>query len=386
MNILIVSYIYPNKDDPRLGLFVHEQAKELVRQGHNVFILTPSGGKSRKEFFEKVVVYRVNSLKFLRGFFFSLNSFFRIISLKGKIDIIHLHFIGTNSFFCWVASKIIKTPFVATAHGIDVCPKNLFEGLIIRFYLLFPKKIMVVSRFTYRLAAKYVNRKKLVVINNGVDMAKLSVKENIRELREKYGVGDKKVLLSVGGLVERKGIHTIIKSLDEVIKRFPNLIYFVIGKGPEKKKLKNLAKSLKVDKYIKFLGFVNNKEIAKYFALCDIFILMSKTIKEKKGIEGFGIAYIEAGALGKPVIGGKAGGTSDAIEDGKTGFLVEPEDYKELSKKIILLLKNKKLRNKMGSAGKERVLKRFLWKHNVKKTLKVYKEAIDNQTMLPPIK
>jgi len=376
MNILIVSYIYPDKNDPRLGLFIYEQAKELIKQGHRVSVLTSSTDNDCKEILDDIVVYRLRPAKFLKGLFFSLKAFVKIISLKDKTDIIHIHFIGINSVFCWIASRIIKVPLVATTHGSDILPKNTIHNLVIRFYLLFPKRIMAVSRFIYGLSASLTNKKKLEVVNNGVDMDKLKVKETKAALRKKFGVEGKKVLLSVGGLVERKGTHVIIKSLPDVIKKFPNLIYFVVGKGKEEKNLKMLVKSLKIEKHVKFLGFINDKELAKYFTLCDIFVLMSKTIKEKSGIEGFGIAYIEASALGKPVIGGRSGGTADAVKDGKTGFLIEPENHKELTKKILLLLNNKKIRDKMGKAGKERVMKHFLWKHNVKNTLEIYKKAL----------
>ncbi|MEK6984706.1 MAG: glycosyltransferase family 4 protein [Nanoarchaeota archaeon] len=376
MNILIISYIYPNKYDLRLGLFVHEQAKELLKQRHKVFVLTSSSDFDSKEIIDGIVVYRLGSRSLMKGMFFSFKAFFKILQLRYKIEIVHLHFVGLNSFFCWIASKIIKVPLVATIHGIDVCPKNYLHNFLIRMYLFFPKKIMAVSRYTFDLAALNCDRKKLIVVNNGVDLEKLKVTKSREVMKKELNLGNKKILLSVGGLVKRKGIDIVIKALHGVIKKVPNLAYLVIGRGSELENLKVLSKSLGLEEKVRFLGYVSNSEIANYFNLCDVFVLMSNTIKDKGGIEGFGIVYIEASAMGKPAIGGKSGGTGDAIVDNATGFRVQPNSLNELIKKLILLLRNDRLRLKMGSAGRKRVLKNFLWKHNVEKTIEVYKAAL----------
>ena len=377
MNILIVSYIYPNKNDLRLGLFVHEQAKELVRQGHKVFVLTSSPDIDKKEIFENVIVYRIGTPNFLKGLFFNFKAFGKMIKLRDNVDIIHLHFVGVNSIFSWAASKLIRVPLVATVHGIDVCPRNFLHNFIIGFYLMFPKRIMAVSRFIYGLASLNADKKKLRIVNNGVDLGKLKITKKKDALKKELRIENKKILLSVGCLANRKGIDIIIKALPDVIKSVPNLAYLIIGKGEEENNLKNLAESLNLQDNIRFLGYVSNQEIGNYFNLCDIFVLMSNTIKEKGGIEGFGIVYIEASAMGKPVIGGKSGGTGDAIVDNVTGFRIMPNNHGELKKKLVLLLKNNRLRSNMGVNGRKRVLKNFLWKHNVKKTLKIYNEALN---------
>jgi len=250
MNILIVSYIYPNKNDLRLGLFVHEQAKELVRQGHKVFVLTSSPDADEKEVFENVIVYRIRTPIFLKGIFFNFKAFCKIIKLRDKIDIIHLHFVGINSIFSWIASKLIGIPLVATVHGIDVFPRNFLHNILIKIYLLFPKRIMTVSNFIYGLAALNTNTKKLRIVNNGVDLRKLKVTKKKEALKKELGLENKKILLSVGCLANRKGIDIIIKALPDVIKSVPNLVYLIIGKGEEENNLKNLCQwnSLQISK------------------------------------------------------------------------------------------------------------------------------------------
>jgi phosphatidylinositol alpha-1,6-mannosyltransferase len=91
----------------------------------------------------------------------------------------------------------------------------------------------------------------------------------------------------------------------------------------------------------------------------------ARFIKEGGNIEGFGIVYLEANLYEKPVIGGKTGGIRDAIEDGKTGFIVNPENVNEISQALINLLTNKELSNKLGVQGRKRVLKYFDWDEQI---------------------
>ena len=122
-----------------------------------------------------------------------------------------------------------------------------------------------------------------------------------------------------------------------------------------------------------FAGFVPNEDIADYYNACDVFVLASRTDIEEAAVEGFGIVYIEASAMGKPNIGGRSGGTSEAVLDGITGFLVNPDDEKELANKLMILLTNENLRREMGEKGRAIVQEKFLWEHNVKKVIDVYK-------------
>ena len=374
MNICIVTPIYKTAHLPRLGKFVHEQAKELVNQGNNVTVITI--GDQEDEYCELLDKVRVFRIKKPFSFLFVLCSFILILKLNRKhnFNILHSHFVGLTTLACGFAAKIIKVPYVITAHGMGILQGSPLK----KIYLSFPFKIICVSRYVAKLASKYVDKKKIVFIPNGVDPEKLKPTKEPNKMKEELGIKGKKMLLSVGGLVERKGLDIIIKTLPNLIKKEPNIVYFIIGKGSEEERIRlvNLVDKLNLKGKVKFLGYVPDRELVNYYNICDIFLLMSKTIKEKSAVEGFGIVYIEASFMGKPVIGGKSGGTSDAVEDGKTGFLIEPNNVEELERKIILLLKNKSLRDKLGEYGRKRVLNGFLWKHNVGKLVGVYTDLI----------
>ena len=166
--------------------------------------------------------------------------------------------------------------------------------------------------------------------------------------------------MSVCRLIERKGCDKVIKSLPEVVREIPNLIYLIVGEGPEKLELKKMVKEMGLNKYVLFVGSIPNQELVYYYNMCDLFILPTKRGIDRKD-ETFGIVFLEANACEKPVIGGRTGATNESIIDYKTGILVNPLSLKEISRTIISLLKNQRLANQIGKEGRKRVERDFRW-------------------------
>ncbi len=111
-----------------------------------------------------------------------------------------------------------------------------------------------------------------------------------------------------------------------------------------------------------FAGEVKEEEIPLYYMACDLFIMPSYEIKEKGDVEGFGIAYLEANACGKPVIGGRSGGVTDAVIDGETGLLIDPLNINQIAEALIKLLTNSGLARKLGEEGRRRIKKELNWR------------------------
>ena len=171
--------------------------------------------------------------------------------------------------------------------------------------------------------------------------------------------------MTASRLVAKKNHENVLKSLPLVIKVIPDIIYIIIGKGKEEEKLIRLTKDMGLGKYVKFVGFVEPKDMPMYYDICDIFIMPSKTVDFD--YESFGIVYIEANACGKPVIGGKSGGVEDAVIDGVTGLLVDPENIEEIAQTIIRLLTDREYARKLGENGRRRVENELNWKTTGKK-------------------
>lgn len=375
MNIIIISYIYPKKINPSQGIFIHQQAKYIAKKGHYVeFITTGSLGDKKKEAHDGINVHRVadvNHPRFVAGIMFIFSTLRKILELnrKKKIDLIMGEFVGITTIAVGILAKLLGKKFVLISHGTKWEIQNRwYENLMIRLALYFPDKLICCSSGAKGLLERKTN-KKIHVINYGMDPELLIPSKNAKKFKKELGISNRFVILTVSNLVHKKGINVIIKAVSNASKKYNNIVHLVVGEGYERKKLEALVKKLNLEGIVRFEGRKVGRELANYYNACDLFVLMSRDSKGE--IESFGIVYIEAAYFGKPVIGGVSGGTGDAVADGKTGFLIDSRNQKELEQAIIKLIKDKALREKLGNAGKNRVLNGFLWKHNVEKVLKI---------------
>ncbi|MFA5259282.1 MAG: glycosyltransferase [Candidatus Pacearchaeota archaeon] len=165
---------------------------------------------------------------------------------------------------------------------------------------------------------------------------------------------ESRVLLSVGRLIKRKGQERVIRLIPQLKKKFPGIKYLIVGNGPELKNINNLIGELNLKGEVLIFNNIEDKDLNIFYSACDLFILPCEFIPPND-VEGFGIVFIEANSFKKPCIGGFSGGVVEAILDKKTGLLINPKSSKDLLKKITLLLKNKKLMDKLGKTGFKRV-------------------------------
>ena len=154
------------------------------------------------------------------------------------------------------------------------------------------------------------------VVNPGVDTEKYYSDESSNS---NHGTDAGFSLLTVGTLVKRKGHDKVIEAVASLRSAIPDIKYSIVGTGPEMEELKSLAYGkYGLDEVVEFLGFVDDADMPACYNRADIFIMPSRMTHDTRGTEGFGIVYLEANASGKPVIGGKSGGVSDAVVDGET--------------------------------------------------------------------
>lgn len=202
---------------------------------------------------------------------------------------------------------------------------------------------------------------KLLKVTPGVDADQFRPDMDVRDLVKKHDLENRRVIMTVGRLVPRKGNDTVIRSLKKVVEKIPDIRYVIIGNGPEKKRLQMLAHELHLEDHIVFAGFVSDEDLPKYYNACDLYVLPNRETDGFEAVEGFGISFIEAGACGKPVIGGRSGGTSDSVLNGETGVLIDPLDTELLADQIIQILSDRELAGSYGMKGRERVMKDFRW-------------------------
>ena len=166
-----------------------------------------------------------------------------------------------------------------------------------------------------------------------------------------------KVVLCFGRLVKRKGVDRLIKVLPRINERVPEAVVVVAGTGPELGKLEKLAKASPGRVII--AGRVPDEDAPALYALADVFALPVVDRYRGLEIEGLGVVLLEAGACGVPCVTGRSGGTPEAIEDGKTGYVIDATDLDELGGRIAHLLERPELARTMGLRGREYVAREF---------------------------
>ena len=184
--------------------------------------------------------------------------------------------------------------------------------------------------------------------------------ERIQETRSKYGFDQTFTLLTLGRLVARKGFAEAVEAVALLKERGRTVRLVIAGDGPERKKLERLVETRGVADRVGFTGKVPDEDLPSLFGACDAFVMAPKSIGAD--VEGFGIVYLEANLMGKPVIGSRAGGVPDAVKDGETGLLVNPGDPAAIADAVVKLMDDPTLCALLGQAGRKRVMEEFGWK------------------------
>jgi phosphatidylinositol alpha-1,6-mannosyltransferase len=222
--------------------------------------------------------------------------------------------------------------------------------------------IIANSEFTREVyVLQGVPKEKIVKITPAVDTKVFRPGLDIHALQSQYTLAAKKVILTVARLSERKGHDTVIRALARIRDAFPDLVYLIVGTGPDEKRLRSLIEELGVADRVIFCGAVQDEDLPLYYNLCDIHVMPNRQVEGVDTLEGFGLSFIEAGACARPVIGGRSGGSGEAVLDGQTGFLIEPLDVEALAEKVTLLLSDTEAAKKMGEAGRMRAVEHFQW-------------------------
>lgn len=274
--------------------------------------------------------------------------------------------LGTAAY---IFSFFRKIKYSMILHGMDFSfvRKNWRKKILARLILKKARNIICASGYTAGLVKEFLGGKyeeKVKVVNPGISQCQMSNVKCLISLNKKYKLEKKIVLLSVGRLVKRKGVDQVLDVLPDVLKKIPNLEYLIIGKGDEINNYKLIINNLNLKDNVRIIEDANDEERDALYGLADIFVLPTREIKGD--FEGFGIVYLEANLHGLPVIAGNSGGASDAVVDGVSGLLIEAGDKEELKKAILKLAQNKDLREKLGSQGRERVLREFRWEDKAK--------------------
>ncbi len=249
----------------------------------------------------------------------------------------------TSVYGCLFHKKVIFL-----CHGLDF--GSWGNDLLWRVKRLFLRRnhlIICNSECTKRHAMRRNIGKKVVVVHPPVDLSVFKPL-GLESLKKRFAGPDKKILLTVSRLVPRKGIDQVLLALFAVKADY---LYIIIGDGPERKKIEGVIKELGLKDRVLLLTDVQDHEIVHYYNVCDVFIMTPLEIVKGGRIdyEGFGMAYVEANACGKPVIGTISGGVPEAIRDNYSGMLVKEKNVRALKMAINKMLTDDRFREELSS-------------------------------------
>jgi len=273
---------------------------------------------------------------------------------RENIGVLCIGELNSGSWIGSIAKRLFGCRIINYIHGEEVTSTVVyrFYGRNRRKYLQRADAVVAVSGFTKTALVEMMDvpPDKIEVIFNGVDVERFAPRPKAHDLVERYGIGNRRVLLSVGRLIERKGIDQVLRALPRLLDRHPDLHYLVVGEGPDRERLEGIAREAGVAGRVTFTGPVPGDRLGDHYALCDLFVLPNRQLADGD-TEGFGLVFLEANACGKPVIGGRAGGAVEAVHDGRSGLLVDGTSVDEIAAAIDRILGDEGLYARLSEGG-----------------------------------
>lgn len=288
----------------------------------------------------------------------------RAVSLLAarSFDLLHFGDLYPPGVLSMWFHKVFRIPYVGYCHGEEITLTDRFRHAPKVRNAIYRNAGMVVAANEFarqNLLRIGIADERIRKITPGVDFARFRPLPPRRELLERFDLKGKKVLLSVARLVPRKGHRTVLEALRLLLPEIPNLVFLVAGTGPEQDNLRRAAAEWNLSDAVRFAGFVPDEDLPDFYNAADVFVLPN--FEDRGDIEGFGMVFLEANACGKPVVGGKSGGTAEAILDGTTGILVNPQDPAELASVLRGILSDGEWAATLGKQGLARARSEFSW-------------------------
>jgi len=263
-------------------------------------------------------------------------------------------------------------PYGVIAYGTELLlldakiGRSAFKRWTARQLLGHAAVVVAISRWTADVARAVLERLGCHELARGVRVVPLGTAPSqfrpgldTRDVRARYGLDDGPWLLTVARLEWHKGIDTVIKALPAVRAAHPGTRYAVAGVGERGPHLERLARDLGLGGAVRFLGAVPDADLPALYNAADLYVGASR--RHDLLVEGFGISLVEASACGRAVVGGRSGGVPDAVREGETGILVDPDDPQAVAAGINGLLADAGLRQRLGAAGRRAVEAYYNW-------------------------
>lgn len=368
-------------------------AGELKKLGHEIHFFAPQYSRSnyakvngrQKEILGQIPVHRFFSLPFKAGTGqgrLVIPTFWRWLKLKKiKPDIIHSQLFFSVGLEAMLAARILKIPLVGTNHTAitefarySPIKSSWFKKLSLGYAVWYYNHcdfVTAPSQSVFSEMKEFGFKKSHEVISNPINLNifKPDLKVDKKSLKKKFNLSDKSIVYA-GRLAEEKNIDVIIKAVALVKKQIPDINFAIAGHGAAESELKNLAKELKIENNVKFLGTLDQPTLAELYRASDIFIITSTS-------ETQSLVMLQAMGCGLPVIAAEERALPEYVNE-KNGLLIKPGDFKTLVEKIIYILKNPAVRKNL-SQGAFDYVQQFSAENIARKWEKLYEQILTNK-------
>lgn len=370
---------------------MNQTLEHLARAGYNVDLITCNTEKVLShEISNGVEIWRVPCWNMLHGTYpvpLPLPDTFRIVNklFHKKHDAVYSYCrFYPSTFWAMVFSKMKRVPFVliefgtrhtVTDHKVVNFFGEIYDHTFGSIAVGSTTTLIGICHATESFLA-HIGGKNIVLISppTGLDMT--IFKKNNTPLKQQLGLQDKIVISSVSRLIFAKGVQDLISAFPSIKEKTPNAVLIIVGDGPYKQELVNLANKID-NKNIIFTGFKNAAEIADILNISDVFVSPSYSEGLLAG------TIIEAGAIGIPSVISDVGGAREIIQDRKNGLFVQPRDISAIAEKVCELIHDKSLHSEISTNISLLIHERWNWDNILPHYLKEFSAVIDkeNQTM-----
>ena len=273
-----------------------------------------------------------------------------------NINVICVGELVMGSWLGLALRRLFGCKLIIYVHGeeITTATTDRLYGPNRKAYLAAADKVVAVSSFTCDALTKSMglSAASIALIPNGVDVDKFRPGEVNEELFSRLGIFGKRVLLTVGRLVPRKGMDMSIAAMSHIAREVSDVHYLIVGKGEQQAELEALIQKNGLSDRVTLAGGLTDEEVVSCYRGCEVFLMPNRTMPDGD-TEGFGLVFLEANACRKPVVGGNAGGAVEAIIHGRTGLLVDGSNPIEIADAVLSLLRDHELADRMAQTGFE---------------------------------
>jgi len=354
LKIAITCYPVPGGS----GVLATELGAKLAERGHEVHFISHALPFRLERFNVELFFHEVETPQYplfkYPPYTLSLANKMIEVSQQFGLDILHVHYAIPHAISAYLAKQAMgeKGPkTLCTLHGTDITlvglDRSFFE--MTRFSIDAVDGVTAVSEYLKnKTYSEFANKRPITVIRNFVDTERFFPRP-AKECRGKYAGPGEKIVAHLSNFRPVKNIIGVVHMFAQLRRRMPAKL-LLIGDGPQTAEAFTLAKSLKVDTDVKFLG--NREDVDEILCAADAFLLPSN-------YEAFGLAALEAMACGVPVVASRVGGVPELIQDGVTGFLVGPDEYEEGGERLHQILSDPATSARLREAGLQSVRDNF---------------------------